>query len=97
MDFLDELTDNTTDITEITGRQLGYMFSVALITSEEKSYYENNWFKFSELQAREHINKLQDFMPIMGLHNWPHSVDEFGKAIRYQVSKDDLHELRFKK
>jgi hypothetical protein len=81
----------------MTGRQLCYMFSVALLSSEEKLYYENNWFKFSEEQAREHINRLQDQMPIMGLHSWPHSVNEFGEAIKYQVAKDDLHELRFKK
>jgi hypothetical protein len=81
----------------MTGRQLCYMFSVALITSEEKLHYENNWFKFSEEKAREHINMLQECMPIMGLHSWPHSVIEFGEAIRYQVAKDDLHELRFKK
>jgi len=80
----------------MTGRQLCYMFSVALISGEEKLNYERNWFKFSEEKAKEHISKLQDCMPIMGLHCWPHSVSEYKEAIQYQVAKDDLHEQRWK-
>ena len=80
----------------MTGRQLCYMFSVALISSEEKLVYENNWFKFSEQEAANHIEKLKECMPIMGLHSWPHSVDEFKQAVQYQVAKDDLHEQRWK-
>lgn len=85
------------ECSEMTGRQLCYMFSVALISSEEKLKYENTWFRFSEKEARSHIDNLQNSMPVMGLHAWPHSVIEFGQAIKYQVAKDDLHELRFKK
>lgn len=80
----------------MTGRQLCYMYSVALISSEEKLNYELNWFNFSEQEAQNHITKLQECMPIMGLHSWPHSIDEFKEAIRYQVAKDDLHEQRWK-
>lgn len=80
----------------MTGRQLCYMYSVALISSEEKLNYESNWFNFSEDEAKNHIEKLKECMPIMGLHSWPHSIDEYKEAIRYQVAKDDLHEQRWK-
>lgn len=98
MDFLDELTDSSTDLTERTGRLLCTLFDTALLYSHEKLWYETNWFKFTELQAWEHIKKLQEFMPVMGLHSWPHGQgDDLKKAIQYQADKDDLHELRFKK
>lgn len=101
MNFLDQLIDPVYsyqgDLTEQTIRRLNFMVSTALLNSSEKFWYEMNSFKFTEEQAKEHIAKLQEFMPIMGLHSWPHSVIELGQAIQYQVDKDNLHELRFKK
>ena len=85
------------ECSEMSGRQLCYLFGNALLSSEERLWYESNWYKFTEEKAREHINKLIEMMPIMGLHSWPHSIDEFKRAIQYQVDKDTLHELRFKK
>ena len=98
MDFLDELIDPSTDLTERTGRLLCTMFDKAMLHSHEKLWYECNWFKLTEEQAWQHIKKLQEFMPIVGLHTWPHGQgEELGQAIRYQVDKDDFHEQRFKK
>lgn len=101
MNFLDQLVDPLYsyqgDLTETTSRRLNFMISVALLLPNEREWYENNSYKFSEDEAREHIIKLQEFMPIMGLHRWPHSVEEYRQAIKYQVAKDDLHEQRFKK
>jgi hypothetical protein len=99
MTFLDELIDPIYsyqgDLTEQTTRRLNYMVSMSLLYSEEKEWYEMNIYKMSEEEAKEHIIKLQDFMPIMGLHSWPHSVVEQNEAIQYQVAKDNLHEQRF--
>lgn len=99
MDFLDELVDPSTDLTERTGRLLCTLFGNALLYSEEKFWYEMNWFKFTEKEAWDHINKLQnEFMPIMGLHSWPHGQGEdLKKAIQYQADKDDFYEQRFKR
>jgi len=82
----------------MTGRLLCVTFDHALIDSNEKLWYESNWFKFSEEEAKKHIERLKEFQPIMGLHIWPHGQGEdLGRAIRYQVDKDDLHEQRWKK
>ena len=98
MDFLEELIDPSTDLTERTGRLLCTLFDTALLYSEEKLWYESNWFKLTEKEAWQHIEKLQQYLPIMGLHSWPHGQGEdLKKAIQYQVDKDNFHEERFKK
>lgn len=82
-------------VSENTGRLLCVMFDQALISSNEKLWYEANWFKFTESEARQHIEKLQGSMPIMGLHLWPHGQGEdLGRAIKYQVDKDDFYEWK---
>lgn len=50
----------------------------------------------SESEAMELYNYIKGNQLIPGYHYTPHSVVDQGLAIRFMVSKDDLHELRFK-
>jgi hypothetical protein len=96
--FLDEIiSDSYGQISEMTRRRLEYMISNAMIISEERSRLERKSSALTEEEAEQIIKSLQDQMPIMGLHRWPLDMKETKQAIRYQVDKDDLHELRFKK
>jgi hypothetical protein len=94
MDFLDILTDQQS---ETTYRRICYMISVALISSEEKHWYEMNAYKFTETEAKQHIQKLEHSMPIMGYHSIPQDVSECVQATRFAVDKDNHHEQRWKK
>lgn len=49
-----------------------------------------------EKDAMELYNFIKNNQLIPGYHFTPHSVIDQGNAIRFMVSKDDLHELRFK-
>jgi len=49
-----------------------------------------------EEEAMELYNYLRANQLIPGYHYTPHSVIDQGIAIKFMVSKDDLHELRFK-
>ncbi len=95
MSFLDEIIDpllaHQTDQTETTSRRLGVMIATALIDSDERVKLEMKAWKLSEAEAQELCNKLKDCMPTMGYHSWPHSVAEFGQAIRYAVDKDTFY------
>jgi hypothetical protein len=94
MDFLDILTDQQN---ETTYRRLCYMISVALISPEEKYWYEMNAFKLTETEAKEHISKLEQYMPIMGYHSIPQDVSECVEATRLRVERDNFQESRWKK
>lgn len=94
MDFLDTLIDLQT---ENTTRRLNYMISVALLTPDEKTWYEMNAYKFTETEARKHIEELQEFMPIMGYHSIPQNVSECVQATKFAVEKDNHHEIRWNK
>jgi hypothetical protein len=98
MSFLDELiSPDYGQISEMTRRRMEYMISVALLTGEERADYERRAIFLTEDDAQQIMNELKEYMPIMGLHNWPLDVKQMGEAIQYQVAKDDLHEERFKK
>jgi hypothetical protein len=94
-DFLDDLIDplyaHQTDQTETTSRRLNAMIATALITSEERNRLESIAYKISEAEALALCEKLKDSMPQVGYHTIPHSVEDFGKAIRYAVDKDDYY------
>jgi hypothetical protein len=94
MDFLDTLTDQQS---ETTFRRLNYMISVALISPEEKTWYEMNAFKLTETEAKEHIAKLEQSMPIMGYHSIPQDVKQCVEATRLRVERDNFFEQRWKK
>lgn len=101
MGFLDEIIDpiqsNQSDQTETTSRRLNYMISIALISSEEKIKYEMECWKLSEAEARIAIEKLEQYMPIMGHHSIPKSVRQCIEATRLRVERDNFQELRWKK
>jgi hypothetical protein len=94
-DFLDYLIDplhaHPTGQTETTSRRLNLMISVALINSDERVKLESIAYKLSEDEAQKLCDKLKDSMPQVGYHTIPHSVEEFGRAIRYAVDKDDYY------
>lgn len=74
------------------------MISVALLNPNERLKFEQRSIFASEEEAYKMIEELMEFMPIMGLHKWPHGQnEEMGAAIRYQVNKDNFHETRWKK
>lgn len=85
-------------VSEVTRRRLELMISVALLNPNERLRFEDKAIFATEEEALKMIEQLRSFMPIMGLHRWPHGMnEELGQAIRYQVDKDDFHEQRFKK
>jgi hypothetical protein len=85
-------------VSEVTRRRLEMMISVALLNPNERLRFEEKSNFATEEEALKMIEALKTFMPIMGLHRWPHGMnEELGQAIRYQVAKDDFHEQRFKK
>lgn len=84
-------------VSEVTRRRFEMMISVACLSSEDKFKLEMKGVSITEEEALRIITSLQERMPIMGLHSIPLDVKEQGKAIRYQVDKDDFHEQRFKK
>lgn len=85
-------------VSEVTRRRLEMMISVALLNPNERLKFEDRSVNPSEQEALKMISDLIPFMPIMGLHRWPHGQnEELGMAIRYQVDKDDLHEQRWKR
>jgi hypothetical protein len=98
MSFLDDIIDpDYGQISETTRRRLEYMISIALLDGEERTRYENRAIFLTEEDAQEIMNELKERMPIMGLHNWPLDMKQQYDAIQYQVAKDDLHEIRFKR
>jgi hypothetical protein len=85
-------------VSEVTRRRLEMMISVALLNPNERLRYEEKSVFISEQDALKMCEELKPFMPIMGLHRWPHGQnEELGLAIKYQVDKDDLHEQRWKR
>lgn len=84
-------------VSEVTRRRLEFMISVAHLNPDEKVKYEDQSVFISEENANKTIEELKPYMPIMGLHNWPLDMRQQNEAIKYQVAKDDLHELRWKK
>lgn len=98
MSFAEGYEGEEEPVSELTRRRLELMVSIASISSEEKAKCEQIGASITEEEAMKLIEKLKDYMPIMGLHRWPHGQkEELGQAIRYQVAKDNLHELRWKK
>lgn len=97
MSFAEGYEGEDEPVSELTRRRLELMISIASISSEEKSKWELKGAFITEEEALKEIEKLKDYMPIMGLHSIPLDMREQKRAIRYQVDKDDLHELRWKK
>lgn len=71
------------------------MIGQATLDSPAKEKFLNRLTKLEfKSQGYKMIDELKEYAPIMGLHSIPQNVEEQGKAIRYQVEKDDLHESR---
>ena len=65
---------------------------------EKKHFFKELQGCKTQIQGMNLAAKLTAFEPIMGLHSWPHGQNEdLGKAIQYQVDKDNFHESRWKK
>lgn len=99
MSFVDDYIEQEPEaVSEVTRRRLELMISVALLNPNERLRFEERSVNPTELEALKMIEELKPFMPIMGLHRWPHGQnEELGAAIKYQVEKDDLHEQRWRK
>jgi len=94
----DYIEQEPEEVREVTRRRLEMMISVALLNPNERLRYEEKSIFISEQDALKMCEELKEYMPIMGLHRWPHGQnEELGSAIKYQVDKDNLHEQRWRK
>lgn len=49
----------------------------------------------TEDEGQALAQKLLPLQPVMGYHSWPHGQgDDLGRAIRYQVDKDNFYERK---
>lgn len=99
MSFADDyIEQESEEVSEVTRRRLEVMISVALLNPNERLKYEERTVFISEEDGLKVCEELKQFMPIMGLHRWPHGQnEELTMAIKYQADKDDFHEQRWKK
>jgi hypothetical protein len=74
-----------------------------LIESKIREYHpphEEKWIQRLSKSNREQalilMVELEQYKPVMGLHQWPRDLKEMKEAIQFQVDKDDYNETKYK-